>query len=85
MLSAILSVVFKVSVAEDGKHPRKRTYIFASQPELFLIFWVFSKKSGCLGSYHRCQFYATIGGFSSEENCVSAAVNHRYHIWKCTR
>ena len=35
--------------------------------------------------YHRFQFYATIGGFSSEENCVSAAVNHRYHIWKCMR
>ena len=27
-------------------------------------------------SYHRFQFYATIGGFSSEENCVSAAINH---------
>ena len=27
-------------------------------------------------SYHRFQFYATIGGFSSGENCVSAAVNH---------
>ena len=26
--------------------------------------------------YHRFQFYATIGGFSSGENCVSAAVNH---------
>ena len=35
--------------------------------------------------YHRFQFYATIGGFSSEENRVSAAVNHRYHIWKCMR
>ena len=33
--------------------------------------------------YHRFQFYATIGGLSSEENHVSAAVNHRYHIWKC--
>ena len=33
---------------------------------------------------HRFRFYATIGGFSSKENCVSAAVNHRYHIWKCT-
>ena len=33
-----------------SKHPRIRTYIFASQPELVLIFWVFSKKSGCLGS-----------------------------------
>ena len=29
--------------------------------------------------YHRFRFYATIGGFSSKENCVSAAVNHRYH------
>ena len=36
-------------------------------------------------SYHRFRFYATIGGFSSKENCVSAAVNHRYHIWKCMR
>ena len=26
--------------------------------------------------YHRFQFYATIGGFSSEENWFSAAVNH---------
>ena len=36
-----------------------------------------------LNIYHRFQFYATIGGFSLEEKCVSAAVNHRYHIWKC--
>ena len=36
-------------------------------------------------SYHRFRFYATIGGFSSKENCVSAAVNRRYHIWKCIR
>ena len=35
-------------------------------------------------AYHRLRFYATIGGFSSNENCVSAAVNHRYYIWKCT-
>ena len=35
--------------------------------------------------YHRFRFYATIGGFSSKENCVSAAVNHRYHIRKCMR
>ena len=33
--------------------------------------------------YHRFRFYATIGGFSSKENRVSAAVNHRYHRWKC--
>ena len=26
--------------------------------------------------YHRFQFYATIGSFSSGENCISAAVNH---------
>ena len=26
--------------------------------------------------YHRFQFYATVGVFSSGENCVSAAVNH---------
>ena len=25
------------------------------------------------------------GGFSSKETCVLAAVNHRYHIWKCMR
>ena len=35
-------------------------------------------------AYHRFQFYATIGGFSLKENCVLAAVNHRYDIWKCT-
>ena len=35
--------------------------------------------------YHRFRFYATIGGFSSKENCLSAAVNHRYHIRKCMR
>ena len=27
-------------------------------------------------NYHRFQFYATVGVFLSEENCVSAAVNH---------
>ena len=32
-------------------------------------------KDGCR-LYHRFQFYATIVGFSSGENCVSAAVNH---------
>ena len=26
--------------------------------------------------YHRFQFYETVGGFSSEENCVSAGINH---------
>ena len=26
--------------------------------------------------YHRFQFYATVGVFSSGKNCVSAAVNH---------
>ena len=26
--------------------------------------------------YHEFQFYATIGGFASGKNCVSAAVNH---------
>ena len=31
------------------------------------------------------RFYATIGDFSSKENCFSAAINHRYHIWKCMR
>ena len=34
--------------------------------------------------YHRFRFYATIGGFSLKEKCVLAAVNHRYHIRKCT-
>ena len=29
-----------------------------------------------IAGYHRFQFYATIGGFSSGENCVSAVVNH---------
>ena len=38
-----------------------------------------------LVGYHRFRFSATIGGFSSKENCVLAAVNHRYHIWKCVR
>ena len=32
--------------------------------------------------YHRFRFYTTIRGFSSKDNCVLAAVNHRYHIWK---
>ena len=36
------------------------------------LFWILKQK--CL--YHGFQFYATIGGFSSGENCVSAAVNH---------
>ena len=31
-------------------------------------------------SFHRFRFCATIGGFSSKENCISAAVN-QYHIW----
>ena len=35
--------------------------------------------------YHRFRFYATIGSFLSKENCVSAAANHRYHIWKRMR
>ena len=30
---------------EYSKHPRIRTHIFASKPELVLIFWVFRKKS----------------------------------------
>ena len=38
-----------------------------------------------LSYYHRFRFYATIGDFSSKENCVLAAVTHRYHIWKCMR
>ena len=43
------------------------------------------KSANAAESYHRFRFYATIGGFSSKENCGSAGVNHRYHIWKCMR
>ena len=49
---------------------------------LWMILWI----GKCIGiynhacdmtkTYHRFQFYATTGGFSSGENCVSAAVNH---------
>ena len=46
-----------VLVSKYSKHPRIRTYIFASQPELVLIFLVFSKKSGCLGSSLGSHFF----------------------------
>ena len=35
-----------------------------------------SNSAFSLKPYHRFQFYATIGGFSSGENCVLAAVNN---------
>ena len=46
-------------------------------------FWIKLTSKRLFFYYHRFRFYATIGGFSSKENCVSAAVNHRYHLWKC--
>ena len=46
-MSEDISFIYMI---EYSKHPRIRTYIFASQPELVLIYWVFSKTSGYLGS-----------------------------------
>ena len=46
-LNAFLNAIKQM---EYSKHPRIRTNISASQSKLVLIFWVFSKKSGCLSS-----------------------------------